>query len=123
MKKRGVTKMKQKTFICADRDTSTSRLRQSSGKGKISFLKRSTIVFLYKETAGYFCIDGPSSFHKSSIDIFECNEEDNMNSAHFLTWINRTASLLRKEFGKIYLFTISIIILGLRKSCRNFSGD
>ncbi|CAF1111372.1 unnamed protein product [Rotaria sordida] len=43
---------------------------------------------------------GNSGFHKSSIDIFETTEENRMDSSHFLGWIDRTASLLRKELGK-----------------------
>ncbi|CAF1304862.1 unnamed protein product [Rotaria sordida] len=37
---------------------------------------------------------------RSSIDIFKTTEENRMDSSHFLAWIDRTASLLRKEFGK-----------------------
>ncbi|CAF4216022.1 unnamed protein product, partial [Rotaria sordida] len=43
---------------------------------------------------------GNSGFHKSSIDIFETTEENRMDSSQFLGWIDRTASLLRKELGK-----------------------
>ncbi|CAF4227702.1 unnamed protein product [Rotaria sordida] len=42
---------------------------------------------------------GNSGFHKSSIDIFETTEENRMDSSHFLGWIDRTASLLRKELA------------------------
>ncbi|CAF4726084.1 unnamed protein product, partial [Rotaria sp. Silwood2] len=90
----------EKTFIWTDRDTGAGRLRQSTGKGK-----RLTISALM----------GPSDFHASSIDIFECNEDHNMNSAHFLIWIDRTASLLRKELGKISLLSFSSLFLGLGK--------
>ncbi|CAF3290193.1 unnamed protein product [Rotaria sp. Silwood2] len=81
----------EKTFIWIDRDTGASRLRQCTGKGK-----RLAISALM----------GPSGFHASSIDIFECNEDYNMNSAHFLTWIDRTASLLRKELGTKMILVI-----------------
>ncbi|CAF4113132.1 unnamed protein product [Rotaria sordida] len=67
------------------RDTGAGRLRQSSGKG-------SRLVFS--------ALMGNSGFHKSSIDIFETTEENRMDSSHFLGWIDRTASLLRKELGK-----------------------
>jgi hypothetical protein len=45
-----------------------------------------------------------SGFHRSSIDIFESTEEHRMNSSHFLAWIDRTAYLLRKEFGNDHFF-------------------
>ncbi|CAF4748275.1 unnamed protein product, partial [Rotaria sp. Silwood2] len=61
---------------------------------------------------------GPSGFHASSIDIFECNEDHNMNSAHFLIWIDRTASLLRKELGNISLLSFSLLFLGLGKGTK-----
>ncbi|CAF4121195.1 unnamed protein product [Rotaria sp. Silwood2] len=93
----------EKTFIWIDRDTGASRLRQCTGKGK-----RLAISALM----------GPSGFHASSIDIFECNEDYNMNSAHFLTWIDRTASLLRKELGKISLLSFSLLFLGLGKGTK-----
>ncbi|CAF4629521.1 unnamed protein product, partial [Rotaria sp. Silwood2] len=41
---------------------------------------------------------GNAGFHRSSIDIFESTEDNRMDSSHFLAWIDRTASLLRKEF-------------------------
>ncbi|CAF4344335.1 unnamed protein product, partial [Rotaria sordida] len=71
--------------VWTDRDTAAGRLRQSSGKG--SRLVISALM-------------GNSGFHKSSIDIFETTEENRMDSSHFLGWIDRTASLLRKELGK-----------------------
>ncbi|CAF1111355.1 unnamed protein product [Rotaria sordida] len=43
---------------------------------------------------------GNSGFHGSSIDIFETTEKNCMDSSHFLAWIDRTACLLRNEFGK-----------------------
>jgi hypothetical protein len=42
-----------------------------------------------------------SGFHEETIGIFECDEHHNMDLRHFLTWIDRTASLLRKELGNI----------------------
>ncbi|CAF4054046.1 unnamed protein product, partial [Rotaria sordida] len=65
------------------RDTGAGRLRQSSGKGS-----RLVISALMSN----------SGFHRSSIDIFETTEGNRMDSSHFLAWIDRTASLLRKEF-------------------------
>ncbi|CAF4203175.1 unnamed protein product, partial [Rotaria sordida] len=41
-----------------------------------------------------------SGFHGSSIDIFETTEKNRTDSSHFLAWIDRTACLLRNEFGK-----------------------
>ena len=38
-----------------------------------------------------------SGFHVPSIDIFECDEDHSMNSNHFVRWIDRTSSLLRKQ--------------------------
>ncbi|CAF3663608.1 unnamed protein product [Rotaria sordida] len=67
------------------RDTGVGRLRQSSGKG--SRLVSSALM-------------GNSGFHGSSIDIFETTEKNCMDSSHFLAWIDRTACLLRNEFGK-----------------------
>ncbi|CAF1317437.1 unnamed protein product, partial [Rotaria sp. Silwood1] len=93
----------EKTFIWADRDTGAGRLRQSTGKGK-----RLAISALMS----------PSGFHASSIDIFECNEDHNMNSAHFLIWIDRTASLLRKELGNISLLSFSLLFFGLGKGTK-----
>jgi hypothetical protein len=40
-----------------------------------------------------------SGFHKQTIDMFECDENHSMDTRHFLDWIERTASLLRKELG------------------------
>jgi hypothetical protein len=48
-----------------------------------------------------------SSFHKETIDIFECDENHNMGSKHFLTWIDQTAFLLRKQVGNV-IFNISL---------------
>ena len=42
-----------------------------------------------------------SSFHLPSFDIFECDENHNMDSNHFTAWIDRTSSIIRKELGKI----------------------
>ena len=41
-----------------------------------------------------------SGFHLSSLDIFECDENHNMDSNHFTTWIDRIFSIMRKEFGR-----------------------
>ncbi|CAF4673385.1 unnamed protein product, partial [Rotaria sp. Silwood2] len=51
---------------------------------------------------------GNAGFHRSSIDIFESTEDNRMDSSHFLAWIDRTASLLRKEFG-IYTRIVLVI--------------
>ncbi|CAF3085822.1 unnamed protein product [Rotaria sp. Silwood2] len=110
----------EKTFIWTDRDTGAGRLRQSTGKGMISsFSKMACDCFLstWKRLA-ISALMGPSGFHASSIDIFECNEDHNMNSAHFLTWIDRTTSLLRKELGKISLLSFSLLFLGLEKGTK-----
>ncbi|CAF3356720.1 unnamed protein product [Rotaria sp. Silwood2] len=110
----------EKTFIWTDRDTGADRLRQSTGKGMISsFSKMACDCFLstWKRLA-ISALMGPSGFHASSIDIFECNEDHNMNSAHFLTWIDRTTSLLRKELGKISLLSFSLLFLGLEKGTK-----
>jgi len=48
-----------------------------------------------------------SGFHKETIDIFECDENHNMDSKHFLAWIDRTAFLLRKQLGNV-IFNISL---------------
>ncbi|CAF4614959.1 unnamed protein product, partial [Rotaria sp. Silwood2] len=93
----------EKPFIWTDRDTGAGRLRQSTGKGKRLAISASM---------------GPSDFHASSIDIFECNEDHNMYSAHFLTWIDRTASLLRKELAKISLLSFSLLFLDLGKGTK-----
>jgi hypothetical protein len=42
-----------------------------------------------------------SDFHKETIDIFECNENHNMDSNHFLAWIDETTSLLREQLGNM----------------------
>ncbi|CAF4839387.1 unnamed protein product [Rotaria sp. Silwood2] len=76
-----------------DRDTGIGRLRQSCGKG--SRLVISALM-------------GNAGFHRSSIDIFESTEDNRMDSSHFLAWIDRTASLLRKEFG-IYTRIVLVI--------------
>ncbi|CAF3892593.1 unnamed protein product [Rotaria sp. Silwood2] len=51
---------------------------------------------------------GNAGFHRSPIDIFESTEDNRMDSSHFLAWIDRTASLLRKEFG-IYTKIVLVI--------------
>ncbi|CAF4796736.1 unnamed protein product, partial [Rotaria sp. Silwood2] len=51
---------------------------------------------------------GNTGFHGSSIDIFESTEDNRMDSSLFLAWIDRTASLLRKEFG-IYTKIVLVI--------------
>ncbi|CAF3202178.1 unnamed protein product [Rotaria sp. Silwood2] len=91
----------EKTFIWTDKDTGSGRLRQNSGK-------RLAISALM----------GQSGFHASSIDIFECNEDHNMNSTHFLTWIDRTASLLRKELSKICFLLFPPLSLILEKDAK-----
>ncbi|CAF4797280.1 unnamed protein product, partial [Rotaria sp. Silwood2] len=73
----------EKTFVWTDRDTGIGRLQQSSGKDA------RLVISALMDNAG---------FHGSSIDIFESTEDNCMDSSHFLAWIDRTASLLRKEF-------------------------
>ncbi|CAF4982293.1 unnamed protein product [Rotaria sp. Silwood1] len=88
----------EKTFVWTDRDTGIGRLRQSSGKG--SRLVISPLM-------------GNAGFHRSSIDIFESTEDNRMDSSHFLAWIDRTASLLRKEFGNNHLFLFLLLRFSL----------
>lgn len=40
-----------------------------------------------------------NGFDYDSIDIFECDADHSMNSAHFISWMERTAYALRKKFG------------------------
>ncbi|CAF4345616.1 unnamed protein product [Rotaria sp. Silwood2] len=57
---------------------------------------------------------GNSGFHRSSIDIFESIEDNRMDSSHFLAWIDRTVSLLQKEFGNNHhLFLFLLLRLNL----------
>ena len=44
-----------------------------------------------------------SGFHLPSLDVFECDENHNKDSNHFIAWIDRTSSIIRKELGKIPL--------------------
>ena len=41
-----------------------------------------------------------SSFHLPAVDIFEYDQNHNMDSEHFLNWIERTLSLLRRQLDK-----------------------
>ena len=42
-----------------------------------------------------------SIFHLPSLDSFECGENHNMDSNHFVTWIDRTFSVIQKELSKM----------------------
>ncbi|CAF5026097.1 unnamed protein product [Rotaria sp. Silwood1] len=104
----------EKTFVWTDRDTGIGRLRQSSGKGTISLSsKLPTIFFSTGSRLVISALMGNAGFHRSSIDIFESTEDNRMDSSHFLAWIGRTASLLRKEFGNNHLFLFLLLRFSL----------
>ena len=44
-----------------------------------------------------------SGFHIPSIDIFESDQNHNMDSEHFLNWIEQTSCLLRRQLGNSFL--------------------
>ncbi|CAF5017304.1 unnamed protein product, partial [Rotaria sp. Silwood1] len=39
-------------------------------------------------------------YHIPSVDIWTCTEEHNMDSTHFLTWLDSTCATLREEIGE-----------------------
>ena len=51
-------------------------------------------------------------FHIPSIDIFECDENHNMDSNHFEKWIERASFLRRKQLGT---FTLSFCFFLIAK--------
>ncbi|CAF4615356.1 unnamed protein product [Rotaria sp. Silwood2] len=68
-------------------DRGQGRIRTTQGKGP-----RLAISALINE----------NGFHHPSIDIFKCDQEHSMDSMHFIQWISRTCSKLRKEFGRSF---------------------
>lgn len=71
-------------------------------KVRIFFLETSQNFFLHRARLMISALRRNSDVDKSSIAIFQTTEGNRMNSANFLEWIDRTASLLRNEFGSIY---------------------
>ncbi|CAF3941892.1 unnamed protein product, partial [Rotaria sordida] len=69
------------------------RIRISQGKGA-----RLAVSVLINE----------NGFHHSSIDMFKCDQENSMDSEHFIHWIGQTCAKLRKEFEKTPAITIII---------------
>ena len=50
-----------------------------------------------------FALLSDSSFHIPPIDIFESDQNHNMDSEHFLKWIEQTSCLLRRQLGSYFL--------------------
>ena len=40
-------------------------------------------------------------YHIPSADIWSCTEDHNMDSAHFLSWLDSTCATLREEIGEL----------------------
>ena len=40
-------------------------------------------------------------YHIPSVDIWSCTEDHNMDSAHFISWLDSTCSTLREEIGEL----------------------
>ncbi|CAF1293209.1 unnamed protein product [Adineta ricciae] len=49
-----------------------------------------------------------SGYHIPSVDIWTCTEDHNMDSTHFITWLDSTCATLREEIGKIERITICL---------------
>ena len=50
-----------------------------------------------------FALLSDSSFHIPSIDIFQSDQNHNMDSEHFLRLIEQTSCLLRRQLGSYFL--------------------
>ena len=60
---------------------------------------------------------GTNGFYLPAVDIFKCEQNHAMDGEHFVEWISRTSSFLRKEHGNMKLLldttpTQSLKILG-----------
>ncbi|CAF1361959.1 unnamed protein product [Didymodactylos carnosus] len=49
-----------------------------------------------------------SVFHLPSVDVFKCDDDHNVNSAHFNSWLSETCGMLRTEHGKDAKITLII---------------
>jgi hypothetical protein len=50
-------------------------------------------------------------YHIPSVDISACTEEHNMDSTHFLSWLDSTCATLRKEIGELTYFEPSFPLI------------
>jgi len=65
-------------------------------------------------------------FHQSSVEVFQCKHEHNMDGEHFNEWIKQTCAKLRKEYGKMKKYSeLSLVkyVLFLRKDRENMHCD
>ena len=61
--------------------------------------------------SGIISING---FHLPAVDVFKCEQDYAMNGEHFVEWISRTSSFLRKEHGNMKLLLSTISTQSLR---------
>ena len=96
-------KNEEKRFVWTDGMTGSGRLRNAEGKGKFFIIKCIITFSIIGKRVVISALISNSGFHLPSIDIFECDEDHSMDSKHFVMWVDRTSSLLRKQLGNIPL--------------------
>ena len=82
-------KNEEKIFIWTDGTSGKVRLRQSDGKGKSTvFYAKSPTISLTGKRLAISALLSNSDFHLPSLDMFECDENHNMDSNRFTAWID-----------------------------------
>jgi hypothetical protein len=52
-----------------------------------------------------------NGYHIPSVDIWTCTEDHNMDSTHFLMWLDSTCATLREEIGKLTHFELCFSLM------------
>lgn len=62
-----------------------------------------------------------SDFHLPSVDIFQCDENHNMDSTRLIDWIDQTSQTIRKELGRTYTSIHSFLLYSYinRERCQS----
>ncbi len=50
-------------------------------------------------------------YHIPSVDIWACDEEHNMDSTHFLSWLDSTCATLREEIGELTHYELNFLLM------------
>jgi hypothetical protein len=87
------------------------KIKQGEGRGKLRghpklVLSLASICLVTGSRLAVSALISVNGYHIPSVDIWACTKEHNMDSKHFLSWLDSTCATLRKDSGELTHFPL-----------------